>query len=233
MSKAKQIIKETAQRWQENLSRLDWYFCLEDDIRRYLFHSPKSDLERRVRWTLYDLVADGLEKGKVGLGKEGINWDAERKPIEFTVIHHSGTDPDISIFRLSAMGLLRLYVPVYLNQKEYPQAYEKPIHSHHWRNDEQVFYTYHWLIRPDGTMERLLEDHQIGWHCGNWTINCASVGICLAGNYSLKEPTSSALLSLKKLLKTYSPVKVMPHHAINSRTRCPGPWSAVQNWNHL
>lgn len=231
MGKTERIVKETVQYWRENLNRLDWYLRLETDLQRYFFHSPKSDLEKRVRWSLYDLLTDALEKGQVGLGEDGINWDAERKPIQFAVVHHSGTDPDISISRLSAMGLLRLYAPVYLNQKEYPEAYGRPIYSHHWRDNKQVFYAYHWLIRPDGTMERLLENHQIGWHCGSWTINCASVGICLAGNYSSKKPTSSALRSLKNLLKTYRALKVIPHCAISPRTKCPGSWSTTENWS--
>lgn len=146
MNNTEQIVKETVQHWREKLNRLNWYLCLESDVRRYFFHSPKSDVEKRVRWALYDLVADALEKGQVGLGKDGINWDAERKPIQFAVIHHSGTNPNISILYLSAMGLLRLYTPVYLKQKEYPEAYGQPIYSHHWRDNEQVFYAYHWLI---------------------------------------------------------------------------------------
>lgn len=233
MNETEQIVEETVKRWRGSLSRLDWYLRLESDIRHYFVHSPKCDLEKRVRWALYDLVSDALEKGKVGLGEEGINWDAERKLIQFAVIHHSGTDPEISTSRLSAMGLLRLYAPVYLNQKEYPEAYGQPIYSHHWRDNKQVFYVYHWLIRPDGIMERLLEDHEIGWHCGNWTVNCASVGICLAGDYSSKRPASSIIRSIEKLLKAYPRVKVMPHHAINPQIKCPGPWSAIQNWRHL
>lgn len=231
MSKTERIVAETVRRWRENLSSLDWYLRLEGDIRHYFFRSPQSDLEMQIRWALYDLVAEALEKGRVGLGEEGINWDTERKPVQFAVIHHSGTDPNVSTSRLSAMGLLRLYAFVYLNQKEYPEAYGRPIHSHHWKGDSQVFYAYHWSIRPDGVRERLLEDHHIGWHCGDWAMNCASIGICLAGNYSSKRPTSSTLETLKNLLKTYRAVKVIPHCAINPRSKCPGSWSTTENWS--
>lgn len=233
MSKTERIVAETVQRWGENLSSVAWYLRLERDIRRYFFRSPQSRLEKQVRWALYDLVAEALEKRQVALGEEGINWDDERKEVQFAVIHHSGTDPNVSASRLSAMGLLRLYTFVYLNQKEYPEAYGRLIHSHHWKGHGQVFYTYHWLIRPDGTTERLLEDYQIGWHCGDWAVNCASLGICLAGNYTSKKPTFPMLQSLKNLLKAYPGAKVIPHYAINPRTKCPGLWSTAQNWGHL
>lgn len=231
--KKEQLITEIERRWKMNLGRLDWYVCLQADIKQYFFHHPKTEIEKHVRWVLYDLVTEALEQGDVGLGEEGINWDVERKPIKFVVIHHSGTDPEVSISRLSAMGLLRVYAPIYLNKEQFPEAYGNPIHSHHWKDGRQVFYTYHWLIRQNGAAERLLEDNQIGWHAGDWRINCASIGICLAGNYSLENPTEAALEKLSSILKTYKKIDILPHCEINQKTDCPGAWINEQRWNNL
>ncbi|MCR4290417.1 MAG: peptidoglycan recognition protein family protein [Candidatus Scalindua sp.] len=224
MIETKQQVAKIVKRWRENLSKPDWYLHLEKDIRDYFLKSPESEIEKRIRWAIYDFVESALENEQIGLGNEGINWDIERKPIRFVVIHHSGTNPDISISRLSGMGLLRLYAPIYLNKKDYPEAFGQSIYSNHWKDNHQVFYAYHWLIRQDGTVERLLEDHHIGWHAGNWAVNCASIGICLAGNYSTKRPTFSMLESIKKILNSYSRVKVIPHCAIKKQTKCPGSW---------
>jgi len=81
MNNTEQIVKETIQHWREKLNGLNWYLCLESDVRRYFFHFPKSDVEKRVRWALYDLVADALEKGQVGLGKDEI------KPLDYPFIY--------------------------------------------------------------------------------------------------------------------------------------------------
>ncbi|NCO68588.1 MAG: hypothetical protein COY75_09465 [Nitrospirae bacterium CG_4_10_14_0_8_um_filter_41_23] len=126
----------------------------------------------------------------------------------------------------------RGYAPIYLNKEQFPEAYGNPIYSHHWKDGRQVFYTYHWLIRRNGAAERLLEDDQIGWHAGNWPINCASIGICLAGNYSLEKPTEAALEKLSSILKTYKKIEILPHCEINQKTDCPGGWINEQRWNN-
>lgn len=84
--------------------------------------------------------------------------------------------------------------------------------------------------RPDGTQKRLLEDHQIGWHAGNWEIDCASVGICLAGDYSQDPPPDPAVRSLRELLGTYHGAEVLLHSTVNPKIDCPGEWARGRAW---
>ncbi|HEX2076508.1 MAG TPA: peptidoglycan recognition family protein, partial [Longimicrobium sp.] len=196
------------------------YLRLEDDLRRFILATPREREAREVRWAIYDLVAEALSAGRVSLGGGGPDLDAERRRITTVVVHHSGTLADIPLARLSAMGLLRLYAPAYLAGPARGTA----IRSHHWRDGRQVFFPYHWLVRPDGRMERLLEDGQVGWHAGDWEVNCASVGICFAGDYCERAPSAAAISSFRRLAARYAGARIIPHSAVNGRTDCPGAW---------
>jgi N-acetylmuramoyl-L-alanine amidase len=125
---------------------------------------------------------------------------------------------------------VRLYTPIYLNAKAYPEAYGRPIYSNHWRDGHPVFYGYHWLVRRDGTTEHLLDDNRIGWHAGNWDINCSAVGLCLAGDYSSTPPPEQALQSLRRLIQQYNGAKVLLHSSVNPKSTCPGNWATDLQW---
>lgn len=223
--------RDILQRWKDALPDPDWYVGLESDIRRYILPQPKSAGDRQIRWAIYDLVADALDSDQIGLAQNGFDRDAQRKPIEYVVLHHSGGRHDVSISRLSGMGLLRLYAPCYLDDARSPRIRGKAIHSGHWIDGRQVFHAYHWLIRADGQTERLLEDQHIGWHAGNWAVNCASIGICLAGDFSGADPSDRALAALHELLEQYAPTEVVLHGSVNPSTDCPGAWAKAVRWN--
>jgi hypothetical protein len=208
-----------AARWRRTLGRPDWPARLRADLRRYVLEHPADGAGWRVRWALYDLVAAALEGGGVALAAEGPDLDGARLPVRHTVLHHSGTLPCVSAARLSAMGLLRLYVPAALRR-----GGALPW-SGHLRRGRPVFHAYHWLIRPDGCAERLLEDHEVGWHAGDWEVNRASVGICLAGDYSRQPPTPAALDAVRRVLGRYPGAALLPHARVNPGTACPGPWA--------
>ena len=126
------------------------------------------------------------------------------------------------------MHLMRLYAPRYaLPQRVDAHKQGEPIYSHHFRADGgQVFYAYHWLIRTDGSTERLLNDQEIGWQAGNWEENCRSVGICLDGDFSHSTPNAYMLEAVGTLLKTSYPQiysgRIFGHCEVNPKTQCPG-----------
>jgi N-acetyl-anhydromuramyl-L-alanine amidase AmpD len=76
-------------------------------------------------------------------------------------------------------------------------------------------------------VERLLQDRHVGWHAGDWEVNRASVGICLAGDYSRQRPTAAALAALRGVLARYPGATLMLHREVNCATDCPGPWASA------
>lgn len=208
-----------AARWRRVLRRPEWPERLAGDLRRYVLCRPVDPAGWRVRWALYQLTAAALERGEVALPEQGPERDAARLSVRWAVLHHSGTLPDVSAARLSAMGLLRLYAPAAL------RGGFAALFSGHRREGRLVFYAYHWIVRPDGTAERLLQDHEVGWHAGDWEVNRASVGICLAGDYGCHSPTPAALEGVRRVLRRYPGAHLLPHSAVNHGTECPGPWA--------
>jgi hypothetical protein len=209
-------------RWWEALRHPDWYLRVEDDLRRYILSRPRGGVAARARRAVYEVATEALETGRIPLAEAGVVDDGARAPIRYAVVHHSGTSPDVSLDRLSAMGLVRLYADAYL--RRYRTIGAAPaVGSGHWMAGRQVFHPYHWLVRPDGSAERLLDDAHLGWHAGDWEVNRASVGICVAGDYARGAPSAAAIESLRALLDRYRPVRVLPHSAINPATLCPGP----------
>jgi N-acetyl-anhydromuramyl-L-alanine amidase AmpD len=101
----------------------------------------------------------------------------------------------------------------------------RPIFSGHERDDKQVFWPYHWLIRNDGHAERLLSDSEIGWHAGNWDINCRSIAIALDNAYEKGRPSDLVLWAVAALIvNRYEQVpitRVLGHREVNERTTCP------------
>lgn len=226
-------LRQVLHRWNHCLGMADWYVHIERDLRRYILGRPSTMRERRIRWAIYDLVAGALESCTIALGSPALGADSARKAVTRLVVHHTGTDPYISLSRLSAMGLLRLYAPSYLKHQKAPHRHGQPITSNHVRDGRQVFYSYHWLIRPGGRAERLLSDEEIGWHAGNWDVNCSSIGVALAGDYGNCSPTKQALSCLHSLIEEYAPEEVLLHSEINSATTCPGEWAAAVAWSQL
>jgi|GEM_PF-2098109 len=65
-----------------------------------------------------------------------------------------------------------------------------------------VFCAYHWLVYMDGTMERLLQDNEVGWHAGKWDVNCKSVAICLDDDFENLAPQNIFFRQFRISLKT-------------------------------
>ena len=217
------------ERWSREIEHPDWYLRLRDEYLKLLARariSPRPTA-RAIADEVYGFFEDALERKTIALAETGPDWDAERQHIDTIVLHHTGLDPGTTISRIEAIHLTRIYASYYTDPALADRAIRGTgIHSGHRRAGRQVFYCYHWLIRPDGTRERLLQDHETGWHAGDWNANCRSVAICLDDNLTHQPPTRAAINAITNLLNTqYTAVsapRVLGHREINPRTNCPG-----------
>lgn len=214
------------QSWRSILHKPDWYLRLADELQALQDIGKRSDKKtaQEIGNAIYDFFETHLADGSIALGTNGHEEDGERKPIDTIVIHHTSSTPGMTIERLNAMHLLRLYVPVFVKRAK--SGAPKPIVSGHIRNGRQMFYAYHWLIRSDGSVERLLNDSEIGWQAGDWETNCRSIAICFDDNLTEKIPTPDALASVKMILQKHYPhiqrEHLFGHREINPKTSCPG-----------
>lgn len=226
-------------KWHKELTtKHDWYRVIYPEFAQILATTEGSDLKTRKasRDAIYGFLEGLMRKGVVVLAKqgEGKNWDAERKPIDTVVIHHTNVESGITWERISAMQLLRLYAKSYLSPSTEKEIAGTPVYSNHFRGDIPVFYGYHWLARTDGSCERLLADNEIGWQAGNWDINCRSVAICLDGDFRTVRPPEAMLDGVRTLLREQYPhiesARIIPHRVANPQTTCPGDWYDGVMW---
>lgn len=181
---------------------------------------------RAQRDEYYDAVAELLNEQKVRLGNPLIDdnlpdQDAERRDIDTVVVHHTHRAEGITNDRLNAMELVRLYIPRFRSDPDYVGV---PLYSGHFdATGKQVFYPYHWMVKQDGEVERLLDDEEIGWHAGDWDINTRSVAICIDDNLRGKYPSESAVASARDIIgEYYRHTRIIGHTEVNPATDCPG-----------
>lgn len=172
---------------------------------------------------------------KVENGKWYIDWDAERKPFDTLVIHHSATPTNTTANSIDQSQKERLYLPRYRSANNDPFVKGLPPHSGHVVNGKERFIGYHHLVSSDGKVTTELQPlikvkdiwyvDMVGWHAGNWDVNCRSLGICLIGDFTDQEPPEAQLKATARLIayyRTLNPkVRVQPHNAY-ARTECPG-----------
>lgn len=200
--------------WSEEFKKTTWYLKLYP-----LYQSVVDDLKDKDKTDFYSFIEQKLINGEINLGKEIGNWDSERKPVNTVIIHHTSNKPGMTPTYLSAIQLIRLYASQYALS-----SFEKPISSGHVRNGEQCFYSYHWIIRTNGKYERLLEDHEIGWHAGNWKINCKSIAIVFDNDYENGFPSGPELSAAREIIAKYQVkrlIKILGHREVNLQTVCP------------
>ena len=176
---------------------------------------------------------EALLNKQVNLADSGPNFDEEREPIDTLVIHHTSGQPGYRLTYMNAVQLLNVYANYYASPANGDKGLRgQPIWSNHQRDGQPSFLVYHWLMRMDGTFERLLEDEQIGWQAGNWDINKKSIGICLDNDYEEMDPDQVTLEKLAIFIKqNYPQVKgerIFGHGEVrNGHTICPG-----TNWQN-
>jgi hypothetical protein len=221
--------EEIKWRWGKLLGNSDWYLTILpeiSEIQKKLEEGSETEKDARTA-ELYDFFELHLKRGDIALAKEFPNTDTERKAIDTAIIHHTRNHSGMSKERLSGIELIRLYAPYFYNPKYSEDQYIKgaPIYSGHTRDGQQVFWPYHWFVRKDGSVERLLEDDEIGWQAGNWEINCRSIAICFDGDYEHTKPSDVELSAVANLIKEkYSNVskeRIFGHREINPKTTCP------------
>ena len=214
--------------WEEQLLYPDWYVRLEDELQARFFPIVHSDPQLKAyRNKVYALIANMVEKKRLPLAEHGPNLDIQRQPLQTIVIHHTEEAPDIDLGRLSAIGLIRQYAYQYLAGNVLGHRVKRqPIWSGHFRQGSMVFFAYHWLVRSDGTAERLLEDEYIGWHAGNWEMNTHSIGIALSGNFEHAVPSLTQIEAVAHLINKHYPCldskHIIGHREVREGITCPG-----------
>ena len=214
--------------WESRLRYPDWYNRLANELDQLFFPVVHDNPQLKAfRNQVYDLVEELLEGRAIPLAEEGPDLDKERRPVDTIVIHHTEEAPDMRLGKLSAIGLVRQYARQYLGDNVLGRRIRgEPIWSGHFRNGEMVFFAYHWLIRPDGVAERLLEDRYIGWHAGNWDVNTRSVGIALSGNYENGTPPIAQIEAAAKVIREHyahvAASDLVGHREVTGGITCPG-----------
>lgn len=214
--------------WEGHFRKPDWYVQLENELSRFIFSVVHDDPQLKVwRHQVYTLLGELLDRNEVPLALAGPDLDQQRQPFDTIVIHHTEEDPLLPLSTLSAIGLLRQYGLQYLENDVLDRPVKgEPVWSGHFREGQMVFFAYHWLIRLDGTCERLLDDRAIGWHAGNWDINTRSIGIALSGNYEHATPPQAQLAAVASVIRTHYPAilptNILGHCELRADLTCPG-----------
>lgn len=216
--------------WKANLKKPDWYVRLEDQLENFIFpkvHGEKKKEIEAVRNRIYELIEKLYINDKIPLADSGPDLDEGRKDINKIIIHHTEENPQIRLSKLSAIGLVRQYAKAYLNNDVRGHKLKgKPIWSDHFKEGKMVFFAYHWLVRPDGTAERLLKDEHIGWHVADWDIKKESVAIALSGNYLNNRPPEAQIEGVAKVVrKNYPKITqkaIYGHCEVQDNRTCPG-----------
>ncbi len=216
-------------RWVPLLLVPTWYLTVIPEVQSVIQSANGEPVEVRdaCKATIYDFFEKRLAKGKIALGHKSRSMDGDRKPIDTVVIHHTSNPRGLRPSRLSAIELIRLYGPYFAQPESEKNRHftGQAIASGHVRNGQQVFWPYHWIIRRDGHAERLLYDSEIGWHAGDWDINCRSVAIVFDGDYEHRRPSDAELKGTAALIRSHygyvSQTHIIGHREVNSRTTCP------------
>lgn len=87
---------------------------------------------------------------------------------------------------------------------------------------------YHYFIEWDGTVKKGREEHLAGAHTTQWLMNYRSIGICLAGNFDVADPTPRQMVALRDLLTDIQlrngirDGKIKLHREFAKYKSCPG-----------
>jgi N-acetylmuramoyl-L-alanine amidase len=213
--------------WRAQIQQPDWYLKLVPDLKAATTKIDDTTKEKYLRGVRRFFESE-LLVGNVALAQAGPNLDKTRQPIDTIVIHHTSWRPGYRLSFMEAVQLLNIYAPYYMNPHLRQERGLKggPLWSNHFKDGRQTFLCYHWLMRMNGSFERLLPDSAIGWHAGNWQINRRSVAICLDNDYETKNPRAVLLKQLAAHIKDnypqVKPERVIGHCECRPGTVCPG-----------
>jgi hypothetical protein len=216
--------------WQAAFPKPDWYLAVMPQFQRLealALQEPDFDTRKAIKGPMYQAVATALYEGRIALATEGEDHDAARQPIDMVVIHHTKNRPGMPLDLLNGEHLLRVYAWYYAHPPARDRQIKgQPIWSGHFSHRQQVFWAYHWLVRQDGRAEHLLDDKCIGWHAGNWPVNCRSVALCLDDDLTSSLPSDTMLDALASVIRQQYPQVpssgIVGHRDVTDQTGCPG-----------
>jgi hypothetical protein len=222
-------LKNCEQHWKGTFLSPIWYLSVVPKLHQLIKNVRRESkvVQDEFKTSLYDFFESQLSRGNIPLGRGSGDFDVNRKEIDTVVIHHTSNSSGLSLSRLSAIELVRLYAPYFANPTAEEDRHLKgqPIYSGHVRNGRQVFWPYHWIVRNDGRPERLLRDNEIGWHAGDWNVNCRSIAIALDNDYEYGRPDEEQLWAIARIVvdhyRNVSHRRVLGHREVNSKTICP------------
>jgi len=104
----------------------------------------------------------------------------------------------------------------------------KSINEYHQNNNGWIGIGYHYVIMPDGVVERGRPEHWIGAHCPG--VNSTHIGVCLSGRFDdRRQPTRAQLEALAELWALLSDRygwskrdESLSGHRDHYATECPG-----------
>jgi hypothetical protein len=217
--------------WKKSLEKPDWYLLLKDDfdrLEKLAQNEQDYSKQKQIKNEAYKLLQEAILNKTLVIADSGDDFDVERKPIDTIVIHHTKNRPGMTLERLNAIHLIRIYGRYFSNPTSLEEEHLKgqPVWSGHFYNSEQVFWGYHWLIREDGTAQQILDDRYIGWHAGNWDINTRSIAFCIDDDLTNKEPSELVMAKIVDVIKlnypSVNPSHIIGHCEANRSTKCPG-----------
>ncbi|MCB9820935.1 N-acetylmuramoyl-L-alanine amidase [Candidatus Nomurabacteria bacterium] len=216
-------------KWREDLHQPDWYLLLKQDFKNLEKLAEELEVKgqphKQVKQEAYAMLEEAMREGYLPIAETGPDEDHKRQPIDTIVIHHTKNQPGMTLERLNAMHMLRIYGSHYASLTD-PNLKGQPVWSGHFFEGKQVFWTYHWLVREDGFAEQILEDKYIGWQAGNWDINTRSIAICIDDDLSDKEPSKAVIEAIARIIRQryprVSPERIIGHCDAYQNTICPG-----------
>ncbi len=209
-----------------------------------LFVNPPKDLsedKRIIKEKVIEYFAQRLAENMIVLGNRPMlfndddRWSEKggwKVPIDTIVIHHTFTSSRLKYEELNVHGLLRLYSPLYKNLPSFQINGElQPISSGHFYDNQQTFVGYHYIVydvgKLTGLTTQLLDDRCIGFHAGNYGVNCRSIGIAVVGDLMSHCPQVRTISAINTIISRYPDAKVILGHKDVERrdgktTLCPG-----------
>ena len=225
-------IRFNLEKWEATFSDPLWYMSVMPELMELLQIELDEETKSASRELIYSFFEDELYSDKIKIASSGPDFDQWREKIDTIVIHYTGNRNGVSWKRLSTIGFLRQYAQDFWRSDDVYGISTRgtAIWSNHFRQVDgkniPVFYAYHWIVRADGSYERLLNDEEIGWQAGNKEINFRSVGIVLDGDFVNSEPPIEMIDGIRKLIaEKYDHVSkesIFGHCEVNSKTVCPG-----------
>jgi len=195
--------------------------------------NPSDEGSKTAEWEAKKLeytwlLAKMLEDQKVALGawEPYYNDDERVLPQKIAVIHHTSTWEDTPISYIDALGLVRLYVPLF---RDGVWGRNQPISSGHFYQGRQLFVGYHWLVYSDGTSIQVLDDNCMGFQAGDLSTNNQSISFACVGDLQDSTPTAYAIEEINRILQqkyvqvtTIFGHRDVLHQGKHVNTICPG-----------